>query len=203
VDPGGYEIPAATCRVEAVIERSRFIATLGAAPDVKAARAFLDAVRAEFPDATHNCWAYVAGAPGSAAATGMSDAGEPHGTAGRPMLDVLLHSGLGECVAVVTRYYGGTKLGKGGLVRAYAGAVQHALAELPRTRRVARSLLRIRFGYGDAAAVRRLIAQHDALVEEEQFSEEAEYRVAIPSAFVDAFRTALADATAGRGRVED
>src|SRR6185437_606076 len=85
----------------------------------------------EFSDATHNCWAYVAGPPGSTSRVGMSDAGEPHGTAGRPMLTVLLHSGVGEIAAVVTRYYGGTKLGTGGLVKAYGGSVQLALESLP------------------------------------------------------------------------
>ncbi|NLG62975.1 MAG: hypothetical protein GX539_12100, partial [Candidatus Cloacimonetes bacterium] len=101
-----------------MVQRSRFIATLAHAPDVESARAFIEEVRAEFPDATHNCWAFVAGPPGSTSHVGFSDAGEPHGTAGRPMLDVLLHSGIGEVAAVVTRYFGGVKLGKGGLVRA-------------------------------------------------------------------------------------
>src|SRR5690606_17190774 len=131
VTAGGYPIPAATHRTEQTIQRSRFIATLAHAPTVDAARARIDDVRAGFPDATHNCWAFLAGPPGSTAHVGFSDAGEPHGTAGRPMLDVLLHSGIGEVAAVVTRYYGGVKLGKGGLVRAYGGAVQHALATLP------------------------------------------------------------------------
>ena len=90
----------------------------------------------EFPDATHNCWAYVAGPPASTGRVGMSDAGEPHGTAGRPMLTVLLHSGVGEIAAVVTRYYGGIKLGTGGLVKAYGGAVLAALEALPRVERI-------------------------------------------------------------------
>src|SRR5690606_7146777 len=106
-------------------------------------------LRAEYPDATHNCWAFVAGPPGDTASIGMSDAGEPHGTAGRPMLDVLLHSDVGEVVAVVTRYFGGTKLGTGGLVRAYGGAVQHALAELPTTLHVERTRLAFTTGYAE------------------------------------------------------
>src|SRR5512146_1043212 len=131
-----YPIPARAHRTQEEIKRSRFITTLGAAATAEAASEFVALVTAEFPDATHNCWAFVAGPPGSTDRIGMSDAGEPHGTAGRPMLNALLHGRVGDIVAVVTRYYGGTKLGTGGLVRAYAGCVQHALETLPTTERV-------------------------------------------------------------------
>src|SRR5689334_22980094 len=97
-----YAIPAQRHRVEDVIERSRFITTVAHAATADEARAFFDEMRAEYPDANHNCWAFVAGPPGSSASIGMSDAGEPHGTAGRPMLDVLLHSDIGEIAVVVT-----------------------------------------------------------------------------------------------------
>lgn len=193
-----YVIPGATHREEQSIERSRFIGTVGHAASVDAARAFIDEVRAEFPDATHNCWAFVAGAPGSTAFIGMSDAGEPHGTAGRPMLDVLLHSGVGEVVAVVTRYYGGVKLGKGGLVRAYGGTVQHALASMPRGEHFARVPLRITVDYPDIDALRRLLAEYGADVLEEDYAECVTYRVAARQAHVDALESALMDQTAGR-----
>ena len=88
-----YAIPSRIYRVEELIQRSRFITTAAHAPDANAANAFVDSVRESFPDATHHCWAFVAGPPGSTAHIGMSDDGEPHGTAGRPMLTVLLHSG--------------------------------------------------------------------------------------------------------------
>src|SRR5215207_5301458 len=91
-----YPIPAAEHRVEASIQRSRFVATIAPAPMVEDAQAFVKRIAAEFPDATHNCWAFVVGPPGSTGRIGMSDAGEPHGTAGRPMLTVLLHSGIGD-----------------------------------------------------------------------------------------------------------
>jgi uncharacterized YigZ family protein len=202
VSAAGYDVPATRVRVEDVIERSRFVTTIGPAADAAAARAFIDEVRAEFPEATHSCWAYVAGPPGSTAVIGMSDAGEPHGTAGRPMLDVLLHSGVGDVVAVVTRWFGGTKLGKGGLVRAYGGAVQHGLAELPRARRIARVELRITAGYADVAALRRLLAEHEAEILAEVFMEEVDWRVAVPVQYAAALRDAVAGVTAGKGRVE-
>ena len=122
-----YPVPAAAHRVEQEISRSRFITTIGRAPTVEEAQAFIRAVADEFRGATHNCWAYVVGPPGDTGRIGMSDAGEPHGTAGRPMLNALLHAPVGDVVAVVTRYYGGTKLGTGGLVRAYSSTLQLAL----------------------------------------------------------------------------
>jgi uncharacterized YigZ family protein len=198
-----YRIPAAVQRAEQVVERSRFIATLAHAESPVAARAFIDAVRAEFPDATHNCWAYVAGPPGDTRSIGMSDAGEPHGTAGRPMLDVLLHSGIGDIAAVVTRYYGGVKLGKGGLVRAYGGAVQHALATLPTTMRVLRDVLRVSVSYADVEAVRRLLAEHAAEVHDEQYGEEVTYICALPQRLRRNFERSLAERTAGRGRLQE
>ncbi|MBX6364280.1 MAG: YigZ family protein, partial [Gemmatimonadetes bacterium] len=167
-----------------------------------AARAFIDAVRREFPDATHNCWAYVAGPPGSTATIGMSDAGEPHGTAGRPMLDVLLHSGVGEIVAVVTRYFGGVKLGKGGLVRAYGGAVQHALAALPTTERVDRVELTITIEYAAIEPLRRLLDDAGAEVLDESYADVVRYRVAVPAPRVARLEAALGNATAGRASVE-
>ncbi|HSR43143.1 MAG TPA: YigZ family protein, partial [Longimicrobiales bacterium] len=116
-------MPARVHRVEEVVRRSRFVTTLARAPDAEAAAAFVQRIRDEMPDATHHCWAFVAGPPGNTRAMGMSDDGEPHGTAGRPMLTALLHGGVGEVVAVVARWFGGTKLGTGGLARAYAGGV--------------------------------------------------------------------------------
>src|SRR5512136_3037013 len=138
-----YPVPAGSARVEETILRSRFIASAAPAATVEEARAFVAALRAEFSDATHNCYAYVAGPPGSTAQVGMSDDGEPGGTAGRPMLAVLLGSGVGDLVAVVTRFFGGTKLGTGGLVRAYSGGVKAALAQLPLQEKVSRRHLQL------------------------------------------------------------
>jgi uncharacterized YigZ family protein len=189
--------------VELVIERSRFIATVDRAADTAAARAFIDAVRAEHPAATHNCWAYVAGPPGSTAHVGLSDAGEPHGTAGRPMLDVLLHSGVGEIAAVVTRYYGGVKLGKGGLVRAYGGSVQHALESLPTVVQVERLDLRIEVGYSELEPVRRLLDSVDARIVAEEFGAAVVLIVAVPATAADKLRLGVADRTAGRAHVSE
>jgi uncharacterized YigZ family protein len=196
-----YRIPSGMHRGEQVVERSRFIATLAHAATPESARALIDAVRAEFPDATHNCWAYVAGPPGDTRAIGMSDAGEPHGTAGRPMLDVLLHSGTGEIAAVVTRYYGGVKLGKGGLARAYGGAVQHALEDMPTAVRVLRDPVEVSVGYADVDTLRRLLDEYAAEVSDEQYGADVRYRVELPRRRRTEFERELAERTAGRGSV--
>lgn len=196
-----YPVPAAAHRVAQVIDRSRFLATVAPAPTVADAQAVLRAVREEFPDATHHCWAYVVGPPGSTGQVGMSDDGEPHGTAGRPMLTVLRHGGVGDVVAVVTRYYGGTKLGTGGLVKAYGGAVQEALATLPRRDRVDAVALTVRVGYAAIGAVQPLWALHEAVVREEAFAAEATYLLAVPRDRVDALVRAVTDATRGTAQV--
>ena len=97
-------MPAGRCRVEEVILRSRFISTGGPCSTPEEARAFICKIRAEFADASHNCYAFLVGRPGSSAQVGMSDDGEPSGTAGRPMLAVLTGSGVGDIAVVVSRY---------------------------------------------------------------------------------------------------
>lgn len=127
----GYLVPdlpsGGFFREEETVKRSRFIVTVGRAASPEAAHAFIEKIREEHSQATHNCWAFNAGEPGSTAQVGASDDGEPKGTAGRPMLTAVLHSGIGEVVVVVTRYFGGILLGTGGLVRAYQGSAQLGL----------------------------------------------------------------------------
>ncbi len=166
------------------------------------AHAFVARVRAEFPDATHNCWAFVVGPPGSTGRVGMSDDGEPHGTAGRPILTALLHSGVGDVAAVVTRYYGGTKLGTGGLVRAYGGGVASALATLPTVERVTWVRLRAVVDYAAVAAAQQLVAAHGGRVAAEAYGADVRYELDLPEATARAFVRALGDATRGRAQVD-
>jgi uncharacterized YigZ family protein len=155
------------------------------------------AIGQEFADATHNCWAFVVGAPGSTDRIGMSDDGEPHGTAGRPMLTVLQHCGVGDIVAVVTRYYGGTKLGTGGLVKAYGGAVQWALASLPREQRVTRLEVIARVGYPVVSAIHQLLPQYEAEIVAEAYGVDVRVHLRCPEEHADGLRRALMDATRG------
>ncbi len=200
---GGYPVPARVHRVEETIRRSRFVTTVAHAPDAEAAHAFVERIREEFPDATHHCWAFVAGPPGSTTHIGMSDAGEPHGTAGRPMLTTLLHGGVGEIVAVSSRWFGGQKLGTGGLGRAYAGGVKLALETLPTEMRVERVPVRITVGYPEVDALQRLVEELDVQIEGEEYGAEVRYDGAAPAGAVERLRQAVAEMTRGAGRVEE
>lgn len=192
-----YPIPACEHRAEQVIQRSRFIATVGPAASADEATAFVRRVAAEFPDATHNCWAWAVGRPGSTDRVGMSDDGEPHGTAGRPMLTALVHSGVGDVAAVVTRYYGGTKLGTGGLVRAYAGTLQLALDGLPRAERVQWTTLTVVVGYAALSGVRMLLAGHEAEETGQTFGTDVALEIRLPECRAAGLRAAVVDATRG------
>lgn len=197
-----YPVPERRHRVEQTIDRSRFICTIERAASPEEAQAFVREMNAEFADATHNCWAYVAGPPGSTSRVGMSDAGEPHGTAGRPMLTVLLHSGVGEIAAVVTRYYGGIKLGTGGLVKAYGGTVQAALETLPRAERVDYVGATLTVGYAAVTVMQQLLASLDVRVDGEEYGVDVVYRLRIPRPNVERLGAAAADATRGEARLD-
>jgi len=186
-----------------VILKSRFITMAAHAPDADAAHAFLARIRDEFPDATHHCWAFNAGPPGNTTSIGMSDDGEPHGTAGRPMLNTLLYSEVGEIVAVCVRYYGGTKLGTGGLTRAYSGGVKLVLETLPTREKVERVTLEIRVDYEAVDPLKRLLKEVEGLVEEEEYGAEVRFRVAVPREGVESLEKTLAGITRGQARIED
>ena len=193
-----YLIPAETHRVEQEIQRSRFIATIAHCSTREEAESFLRAIRQEFPDATHNCWAFQLGAPGSQQHIGMSDDGEPHGTAGRPMLTILTPCGIGEIAAVVTRYFGGTKLGTGGLARAYSGSVKLALESLPTTERIDWCQLAVTIDYPILDQFRLLLTPHEAVTESEQFTDRVRYILQLPAENLAAFRRAVTELTSGR-----
>lgn len=200
-DPTRYRIPSGRHQAEQVISRSRFVCSLAHAESTEAAQAFVREIRERWPDSRHHATAWVAGPPGSTARIGMSDDGEPHGTAGRPMLTILLHSGVGEIVAVVTRWFGGIKLGTGGLARAYAGSVELALADLPTVERMATVMLDLAIGYGRIDAVQRLLPRFEAEVLTERYLDQVTYRVRLPASAHDALCAALGDATQGEGVV--
>lgn len=197
-----YPIPAQSHRVEEEIKRSHFITTIGYTPTSEAAREFIAATAAEFADANHNCWAYVVGAPGSTGQIGMSDDGEPHGTAGRPMLTVLLHSGIGDICAVVTRYFGGTLLGKGGLVKAYSGGVQLGLATLPVAERVPTVTVDVMLDYSAITLFKRLLPDFEVEVLQEEYGVDAVYQLKLPEERLDGFSAELATLTNGQALIE-
>ncbi len=184
-------------RTEMTIKGSLFLCSMGHANTVEGARAFVDAVKKEFADATHNCWAFAVGPPKDTARVGFSDDGEPHGTAGRPMLTALHHSGVGELVCVVTRYFGGIKLGTGGLVRAYQGAVLDNLQTLATKERITPAFMHIVFEYSYIVLFRRLLPSFEAEILEEHFTADAAFTVRLPEEHVPAFTEELTNMTDG------
>ncbi len=189
--------PSAMHRTESNIKRSLFVCSMGHAADIDTARTFVERIKKEFPDATHNCWAFAAGPPSDTAKVGFSDDGEPHGTAGRPMLTALLHSGVGELVCVVTRYFGGVKLGTGGLVRAYQGAVLENLTTLPTCERIVPAYLNVQVQYSHVEKLRRLLPNFEAKIEREEFSTHADFTLCLPEERAKELILALANATDG------
>jgi len=196
-----YPIPAQRFRSEIEVERSRFITTVQEVTTPEAAQAFVAELKTEFPDANHNCWAYLVGPPGSSDRIGLSDDGEPHGVAGRPMLTTLQHSGLGDTAVVVTRYFGGIKLGKGGMVKAYTAAVQAALEQLPRGQRIDWAVLAVSFDYSLVTPLQRRLDDFEVETLASDYGEQVHVRLRLPVEQREGFEKMFADLTAGQGRL--
>ncbi len=194
-------LPGAAHTAQIAVRRSRFLAALGHGPDIDSARAFIQAQRRRHADATHNCWAFCAGPPGDTGRVAFSDDGEPQGTAGRPMLAVLLRSEVGELACVVTRWFGGVKLGTAGLVAAYREAVSAALAELPVRMRMERIRVLVSAEYRHVDMIRRVLPAHEAHIEKEDFSERANIIALLPEEQIEAFTREVLDGSGGRTRV--
>lgn len=192
-----YPVPRNICRAGETIKRSRFIATVAHTPSPEAAKAFVSQIRNKFPDATHNCWAYMVGSPGNTAQVGMSDDGEPRGTAGRPLLNVLLHSGIGEVTVVVTRYFGGTKLGTGGLVRAYSGVAKKVLSTLETKEKITPAYLSVIADYSNISALRRMAESFRAKIIKEDYGADVSFVFELPEEEAEAFQASMIDLTNG------
>lgn len=139
-------------------------------------------IKRQYPDARHHCWAFAAGAPDDSNLYGCGDDGEPAGTAGRPMLAQLAGGEIGEIAAVVVRYFGGTKLGTGGLVRAYSSSVAMALSQLPTHAKQALSQLWVQGPHHLASVVEHCAAMHQAEVLQRLYSNEVTFQLQVPKA---------------------
>jgi len=187
----GYVTPAAMIERELEINKSRFIARVGSVADRRAALAFVEAVKADYSDARHHCWAYLIGNPNTAVTAAMNDDGEPSGTAGKPILNVIQHKGIGDVIVVVTRYFGGVKLGAGGLVRAYAGATQQVLAELPLDENRPQRAFALVLDFADEQPLRHWSDQHGARLQSIDYGPRVTARLTVPLEQVDAFEAFL------------
>ncbi|MEW5959908.1 MAG: YigZ family protein [Chloroflexota bacterium] len=192
-----YRIPAGPARIELHVRNSRFIGRAAYTPSIEAAKAFIEQVKAEEPGHSHAVYAFAVGHR-TAVTHGMSDAGEPSGTAGRPALAVVKGSDLGDVTVVIIRYFGGTKLGTGGLVKAYTEAAQRVLADLPVTEKVERRTVQVTVPYSFYEQCRRLVEAHQGQVEAEDFTAEVTLRLIFTIDDLPAFKAALAGATRGQ-----
>ena len=190
-------IPDAPVTVVEEIKKSRFITLLAHTDGVEAAKAFVESVRAEHPDARHHCVAWVAGPPDDSQQLGFSDDGEPAGTAGKPILAQLMGSGVGEITAVVVRYYGGILLGTGGLVKAYGGGVSQALARLTTQRKTPLTEYTLQCEYGQLAGIETMLGQSSGKIVASEYQAAVRLRVALPQSEVTAFSSKLADFSRG------
>ena len=193
----GYLVPAETVRTELIIKKSRFLTTIQRATAVSAARESIAALRAEMPDANHHVYAFRVGF-GKSVTEGMSDDGEPKGTAGPPTLAVIRGSDVGDILLVTARYFGGAKLGTGGLVRAYTESAQEALRELRTELKVDRQLVGIELPYSFYDIVKLMIERHNGTIEDETF----EAQVLVIARFIvpdlQRFSAELRERTAGK-----
>jgi uncharacterized YigZ family protein len=155
-----YLIPKSSGQTELEIKRSKFLTFVDCADSKQVADNFIRDLREKHPKANHVCWAYIVGSPKSTIRS-MSDDGEPSGTAGMPILKILEHSGLGDIVVAVVRYFGGTKLGTGGLQRAYSDAVSQALQNLTTQTKVARTSIELVYDYSYEGHISRLLGRYD------------------------------------------
>ncbi|MFH9137432.1 YigZ family protein [Streptomyces sp. NPDC017524] len=185
---------------ESEINRSRFLCSLAPAATEQEAQDFVARVRKEHPTASHNCFAYVIGA--DASVQKASDDGEPGGTAGVPMLQMLMRREVRYAVAVVTRYYGGVKLGAGGLIRAYGGVVGEALDALGTITRQRFRLATIRVDHQRAGKLENDLRATGRDVREVRYAEAVTIDIGLPDGAVGAFTAWLADATAGTAVLE-
>lgn len=195
----GFDVPAGRHRSELRVSNSRFITTVDRADTTAAAQTFLAEVRAEMPDATHHVHAFRIG-HGASVTEGMSDDGEPSGTSGPPTLAVLRGSNLGNVVLVTTRYFGGTRLGTGGLVAAYSEAARRALAVVPVERMVQRVRLALTLPYAALEPLRRVLGELDGRIEAESFGADVALELALPAEHEAALAARVRDLTRGACR---
>lgn len=196
-----YPVPASEIRRELTVSNSRFISSLAPAFSVDEAKAFIARIKAEFPDASHNVPLFLIGHDDSEIAH-SSDAGEPSGTAGRPALAVLRGSGLGDVAVVVTRYFGGIKLGTGGLVRAYSEAVRIVVDAVPRAEKVLTHTVMLVFPYTYLERVRLLVAAKDGKILDEDFAVDVTLTARLKVEKLTAFQSSLSELTNGKVQAE-
>jgi len=197
--PDEYRVPVEPAEYELRVRGSRFTARVHPVSSEEEARSVLAARRKEEYDATHHCSAWRLGPGGDV--TRFDDDGEPSGTAGQPILRQVEASGLSQVMVIVTRYFGGTKLGTGGLIRAYGEAAREALARVRVVTRVVRVPVTVRFAYDDTSPAMHVISRFDAVIGDTAYGDDTRIELAVRRSEAEAFREAFTEALSGRGEV--
>lgn len=179
-----YFIPARAIEVVTEIKRSRFIAHIAHCSNSDEAFNVIEQAKKRYPDARHHCWAFIACPPLSASAVRFSDDGEPSGTAGKPILNVLQYSHYGEIICVVSRYFGGIKLGSGGLVRAYSNSTQAAIEKLIVKEIVELTSIRIQFSYPFESSIRHYLESIDVVITHVDYQEQIIFQLNIEKTLI-------------------
>ncbi len=192
-----FIVPAANFSQETRVANSRFIASIGPASTVSEAKNFISEINQLYSDATHNVPVYIIGM-GSSVISHCSDDGEPNGTAGRPALAVLTGSGLGDTVLVITRYFGGTKLGTGGLVKAYSNSARLAINGVIKAKKIYVHRASLKSPYRLYEMITRNIKQSEGVIENEDFAENVKIEFLIPVIDFDKLDIAITELSRGK-----
>lgn len=175
-----YPVPAGYLERETEVRKSRFIARVAPVNSRDEVKDWLNQARKDHPDAGHICWAFQIGRPGSATEAAMNDDGEPSGTAGKPILNVIQHKDMGDVLVMVIRYFGGIKLGAGGLVRAYAGAAESVLAAVERVVQQPMVDARVTLSFKDEQPLRHWCEVHSAVVGSVEYGASVRAKILVP-----------------------
>ena len=192
-----YFVPASRYSLETRVANSRFIATISPAFSVEEAKGFIAQINKKYADATHNVPAFIIG-HGSSMISHSSDNGEPSGTAGRPALSVLKGSGLGDAVLVITRYFGGTKLGTGGLVKAYSDSAREIIAAVPKAKKVLVHYVSLECPYTLYELIARTIRKHQGQLIKETFTDKVKLLYSISVNSYDELQDAIKELSSGQ-----
>lgn len=188
-----YQIPKQTTTAEYEVKRSRFLVEVRHITSSEQMRGFFLEKQAEHPKANHNCWGMITGAPGYSNGYGFSDDGEPSGCAGKPIFNVMSHSGLGQIGLVVTRYFGGIKLGTGGMVKAYTEAAKAGIESVIREEFSIMRSLTLSFKYDQEPSVRHFLDNFEIKSVEFNYNENVSAIVILKESIVDSFKLKIRD----------
>ena len=193
-----YLVASAAVEEETIVNRSRFICYLSPCTSTEEARALVKIQQVNHPQASHHCYAYLSAAPDDSQHYGFSDDGEPSGTAGKPMLSMLQGGNVGEVCAVVVRYFGGTKLGTGGLQRAYGASVRNALAKLPTKIKIPMVDKRLACQYTQVNDIQHLLELSGGSIKSQDYGQQVVFILSLPLEQVDNFAAQLQTMSAGQ-----